>query len=184
MTVEERVIHFCIQNNLKITCAESCTGGLLASGLVSVAGASGCFERSYVTYSDRAKMEELAVSGETLSEWSAVSRQTALEMAEGALKRADADIALSVTGYAGPDSGCREEVGLVYIGCAFRNQAGRVLQGREVLGDEPSKLSFYVKEFHFQGSRTQIREAAVEAALQMAEEMLTGRAYTASEGTI
>ncbi len=156
MTVEERVIHLCIQNKKKITCAESCTGGLLASKLVSVAKASECFERSYVTYSDRAKREELMVSEQTLLRWTAVSGQTAREMAAGALKRAAADIALSVTGYAGPDSGRGEEVGLVYIGCA-------------------AKDSVSVKEFHLKGNRTEIREQAAKEALQMAEEALMNR---------
>ncbi|MCD8381207.1 MAG: CinA family protein [Lachnospiraceae bacterium] len=172
MTIEERVIHLCIQNNLKITCAESCTGGLLASRLVSVAGASDCFERSYVTYSDRAKMEELMVSEETLRKWSAVSRQTASEMAEGALTRADADIALSVTGYAGPDSGHGEEVGLVYIGCAFMDSTQCFLNVDGSFSAGSLKVSLSVKEFHFQGSRTQVREQAADMALQMAEEIL------------
>ncbi|MCD7750598.1 MAG: CinA family protein [Lachnospiraceae bacterium] len=173
MTTEERVIHFCIQNNLKITCAESCTGGLLASRLVSVAGASDCFERSFVTYSDRAKKEELMVSGDTLLKWSAVSRQTASEMAEGALVRADADIALSVTGYAGPDSGQGEEVGLVYIGCAFMDSTQCGLSADGSFSAGPLKVSLSVKEFHFQGDRTQVREQAADMALQMALEVLT-----------
>ncbi len=125
----------------------------MASRLVSVAGASSCFERSYVTYSDRAKAEELLVSLKTLQQWTAVSSQTAMEMAAGALKRADADIALSVTGYAGPDSGSGEEVGLVYIGCATKN-------------------NIRVKECHLKGNRTEIRERAAEEALRMAEEMI------------
>lgn len=154
MTTEEYVIRLCIQNKMKITCAESCTGGLLASKLVSVAGASDCFERSYVTYSDRAKKEELMVSEETLCKWTAVSGQTAAEMAAGARKRAQADIALSVTGYAGPDSGGGEEVGLVYIGCAVKGGVS-------------------VKECHFQGTRTQIREQAADMALRMAKEALS-----------
>ncbi|MCD7807363.1 MAG: CinA family protein [Lachnospiraceae bacterium] len=153
MTTEERIVHLCIDRKLKITCAESCTGGLLAARLVSVAGASECFERSFVTYSDMAKHEELLVSLDTLSKWTAVSEQAAREMAMGARKRARADIALSVTGYAGPDSGNGETVGLVYIGCA-----------------EPDRV--FVKRQLFLGERNEIREQAAERALEIAEKVL------------
>lgn len=98
----------------KLTLAESCTGGLVTSMLVSVAGASTFLDRSFVTYSNQAKMDELGVSEETLRVHGAVSEETASEMAKGALRAATADVALAVTGIAGPDGGtATKPVGLV-----------------------------------------------------------------------
>jgi len=107
--------------DLWITTAESCTGGLIAGALTSVSGASACVSAGFVTYSNDAKQQALAVSAETLVAHGAVSEEVACEMALGALKVARADLALAVTGIAGPGGGSDEKpVGLVYIALALR----------------------------------------------------------------
>ena len=89
--------------------AESCTGGMVAQSITSVAGSSAWFDRGFVTYSNAAKVEMLGVSKHTLAQFGAVSEQTATEMALGALKNSHADIAGSITGIAGPDGGTPEK---------------------------------------------------------------------------
>ena len=110
--------------------AESCTGGMIASKIVNVSGASDVFLEGCVTYSNAAKMRTLGVKVETLEKYDAVSRETALEMAEGARRRADADYAVSVTGLAGPGGGTPEKpVGTVWLGLATREGVeARLLQ--------------------------------------------------------
>ena len=110
--------------------AESCTGGMIASKIVNVSGASDVFLEGCVTYSNAAKMRTLGVKAETLEKYDAVSRETALEMAEGARRRADADYAVSVTGLAGPGGGTPEKpVGTVWLGLSTRNGTqARLLQ--------------------------------------------------------
>ncbi len=110
------------ERGLKIATAESCTGGLVAAALTAVPGASSVFERGFVTYANEAKMELLGVAAETLKAHGAVSEQTAREMAEGALRRSRADLAVSITGIAGPSGGSPEKpVGLVHFACAARD---------------------------------------------------------------
>lgn len=129
--------------------AESCTGGMVAARIVSVPGASEVFGYGYITYSNEAKHRVLQVSEQTLAGYTAVSRETAEEMAAGCAKNAQADLALSVTGLAGPGGGTADKpVGLVYIGCCYR-------------GDVT------VKEYRFDGDRQQIREDAACAALEL-----------------
>lgn len=107
------------RSGMRIAFAESCTGGLLASALTHHPGASEALEMSFVTYCDRAKNEVLGVPQQVLDAYTAVSAHTAAAMAEGALVRSGADIAVSVTGLAGPGGGTAERpVGLVYIGIA------------------------------------------------------------------
>jgi PncC family amidohydrolase len=102
-----------------LTLAESCTGGLLASTLTDIAGASTWFKKSWVTYANEAKVNELGVDPEELASKGAVSAQVAIMMAKGALKRAEADFAISVTGIAGPtNEGSKKPVGTVYVGIA------------------------------------------------------------------
>ncbi|SOC38809.1 nicotinamide-nucleotide amidase [Rhizobium subbaraonis] len=104
--------------------AESCTGGLIAAALTEIAGSSAVVDRGFVTYSNDAKMQLLKVSEETLAAHGAVSRQTAIEMVEGALTASRADVAVAVTGIAGPGGGSAEKpVGLVHIAAANRNGA-------------------------------------------------------------
>jgi len=101
--------------------AESCTGGLIAALLTEIPGSSNVLERGFVTYSNAAKQELLGVPPETLAKHGAVSAETARAMAEGALGAARAEVAVSVTGIAGPDGGSAEKpVGLVHFACARR----------------------------------------------------------------
>lgn len=138
-----------------VATAESCTGGMIASTIVDVPGASDCFNEGYVTYSNEAKMKNLGVRDETLMAYGAVSEQTATEMAKGVKKRAKADFGISSTGIAGPGGGSpKKPVGLVYIACAY--------------GDDKC----IVKELHLKGSRTEVRTSATKEALILLEECL------------
>lgn len=131
--------------------AESCTGGLIAAALTAIAGSSAVVMAGFVTYSNEAKMRMLGVRAETLAAHGAVSEPVAREMAEGALARAEVDVALSCTGIAGPGGATPgKPVGLVFIGCARRGATTRV-------------------ERHvFPGDRTAVRAATVAAALRLA----------------
>jgi nicotinamide-nucleotide amidase len=107
---------------LRLVTAESCTGGLIAAALAAVPGASSVLERGFVTYSNAAKVELLGVPAELIDRRGAVSEAVALAMVDGALKHSPADIALAVTGIAGPAGGTAEKpVGLVHIAAARRN---------------------------------------------------------------
>lgn len=102
--------------------AESCTGGMVAEAITSIAGSSAWFDRGFITYSNAAKIDMLDVSSTTLEKFGAVSEQTATEMAIGALKNSDAQIAGSITGIAGPDGGSPEKpVGTVCFAWAGKN---------------------------------------------------------------
>jgi nicotinamide-nucleotide amidase len=119
----EELLELCRKRRLKIATAESCTGGLVAGLLTSIAGSSDVFERGFVTYSNEAKVELLGVAEDTLKSSGAVSAETARAMAEGALKHSHADIAVSVTGVAGPGGGSPDKpVGLVFIGTATKSR--------------------------------------------------------------
>ena len=107
------------EGEYSLTLAESCTGGLLASTLTDIAGASSWFKKSWITYANEAKIRELGVDEEELASKGAVSAQVAIMMAKGALKRAEANFAISVTGIAGPtNEGSKKPVGTVYVGIA------------------------------------------------------------------
>lgn len=142
---------------LLITTAESCTGGLLVGLLTEVRGASGMVERGLVTYSNAAKTELLGVSPELIARHGAVSEEVARAMADGALAKTPAHIAVSVTGIAGPDGGsAAKPVGLVYIGVAAKGEETRV------------------KEFRFGDiGRREVRLASVREALVMAQSAVT-----------
>ena len=110
------------KKGLKIATAESCTGGLVAASLTAVAGSSDVFERGWVTYSNQAKSESLGVSPALIAEKGAVSEEVAEAMARGALRRAQSDVAVSITGIAGPGGGSdAKPVGLVFIGLARKD---------------------------------------------------------------
>ena len=114
-----RLVRRLKEGNHTLTLAESCTGGLLASTLTDIAGASSWFKKSWVTYANEAKVNELGVDPEELASKGAVSAQVAIMMAKGALKRAEANFAISVTGIAGPtNEGSKKPVGTVYVGIA------------------------------------------------------------------
>jgi nicotinamide-nucleotide amidase len=136
---------------LKLATAESCTGGLISATLTAIAGSSDVVERGFVTYSNEAKREMLGVSEESLAAAGAVSEEVARAMAEGALERSRADIALSVTGIAGPGGAtATKPIGLVFIGAAVR---GRALM---------------VERNVFPGDRAAVRLASVSAAFRLA----------------
>ena len=114
------VANMLLDKNITISCAESCTGGLFAGTLINTDGISKVFDRGIVTYSNEAKIKELGVKAETLDTFGAVSPETAAEMAEGIRAKTGTDIAVSVTGIAGPGGGSADKpVGLVYIGIAY-----------------------------------------------------------------
>lgn len=116
-----------LEKHITISCAESCTGGLFAAALTDIPGISEVFERGIVTYSNRAKMEELGVKAETLEKFGAVSPETACEMAAGLAEKTGSDLCISVTGIAGPGGGTAEKpVGLAYIGIAYKGQVKAV----------------------------------------------------------
>jgi nicotinamide-nucleotide amidase len=112
----------CRARKLKVATAESCTGGLVAGALTEIAGSSDVVDRGFVTYSNEAKQQMLGVSSETIKNFGAVSRQTAEEMARGALGKANADLVVAITGIAGP-GGKDKPVGLVHFAAASRGGA-------------------------------------------------------------
>ena len=119
-TVTGRIL---LEKGITLSAAESCTGGLFAKTMTDIPGISSIFDRSLVTYSNRAKMEELGVSEETLEKYGAVSRETAIEMADGLYEVTHSDICISVTGIAGPGGGTKEKpVGLSYIGMRYNGE--------------------------------------------------------------
>lgn len=112
------------ERGVKIATAESCTGGLIAAAITAAPGASAALERGFVTYSNEAKCEMLGVPPALIEQRGAVSREVALAMAEGALAHSRADVAVAVTGIAGPDGGSAEKpVGLVHIAAARKDGA-------------------------------------------------------------
>lgn len=115
--LNNETVELLIKHNMKISTAESCTGGLLSALITAVPGASAIMDEGFVTYSNTAKMKYLGVNEDTLKDYGAVSSETAYEMADGLFKRSGADITVGITGIAGPDGGTEEKpVGLVYAG--------------------------------------------------------------------
>ncbi len=138
VTLEQSIVIQLAKKKMTLTCAESCTGGLLSGRIISVPGVSEVYKSGFVTYANKAKRKLLGVRKKTLRQYGAVSRECAYEMAFGAARAAEADVALSVTGIAGPDGGTEEKpVGTVFIGCVVKGEA-------------------VVKEYHFTGNRERI----------------------------
>ena len=134
-TLEMALTKLLIKKKYTMTTAESCTGGMIAARMVNAPGVSAVLKSGFITYANEAKEELLGVSHDTLEKFGAVSRETAEEMAEGAVKAAHTDAAVAVTGIAGPDGGTKEKpVGLVYIGVNVRGNVE-------------------VREYHFSGSQ-------------------------------
>lgn len=159
-----RVAALLKERRMTVTAVESCTGGLISKLLTDVPGISEVFKGGFVTYSDETKHSFVGVKKETLQKYTAVSEETAREMALGGAQTAGADAAVSVTGYAGPEGGSRgEPAGLVYIGCCVAGETT-------------------VKEYHFQGSRRQVREQAAAEAFKFLEERLLPGGKGASHG--
>jgi nicotinamide-nucleotide amidase len=149
------LLDLCRRKKLKIAAAESCTGGLVAATLTEIAGSSDVFERRFVTYSNEAKQAMLGVSATTLASHGAVSRETALEMAKGALAHAPVELAVSITGIAGPGGAVAgKPVGLVHLAAASRR--GELVHRERKYGDI---------------GRAQVRRAAVVDALAMLREL-------------
>ena len=138
---------------LRIVTAESCTGGMIAAAITDIAGSSDVFERGFVTYSNASKTEQIGVAADLIAHHGAVSVHVAREMAAGALKHSGADVAVAVTGIAGPDGGSEAKpVGLVYLAVARR-------------GSDPA-----IERHQFHGDRAAVRQAALERALEMLAE--------------
>lgn len=153
-TLESIVAKLIMEKNMTISVAESCTGGLLAATLVNYAGVSEIFKEGVVTYSNEAKINRLGVREETLKKYSAVSNQTALEMAEGIAKTANTNIGLSTTGIAGPGGATKEKpVGLVYVGIC--------INGKTI-----------TKKLHLIGDRQKIRSKTVYTVLDLLRRQL------------
>ena len=145
----ERIVKLLCQRDESVSVAESCTGGMVSSAIVSVSGASGCFGEGYVTYSNEAKEKNLEVRQDTLQKYGAVSEQTACQMAQGVRKRAGTHYGVATTGIAGPDGGTREKpVGLVYIACS-------------------SPRETKVIKCLFKGNRMEVRTQATDKALAL-----------------
>lgn len=153
----ESLLQLCRERGLKIATAESCTGGLVAGLLTSIAGSSDVVERGWVTYSNEAKSSEIGVPAPLITQHGAVSAEVAKAMAEGVLANAPVQLAISVTGIAGPGGATEiKPVGLVFISTA---QSGK---------------STHVKQYNFCGDRTAVRMASVAAAIQQLRELLAG----------
>lgn len=118
----KRLLDICRRKHLTVATVESCTAGLIAGTLTEVPGTSSILDRGFITYSNQAKQDMVGVSAATLKAHGAVSRETAEEMARGAIDHAPVDLAVSVTGIAGPDGGSAEKpVGLVHFAAASRS---------------------------------------------------------------
>ena len=152
MMENREIIEKLIEKKIVVSTAESCTGGMIASAITDVPGSSTIFGYGMVTYSNEAKRMILGVKKETLDRVGAVSEETAFEMAKGLKRVSVADVAVSVTGIAGPGGGSEQKpVGLVYMGLA---------KGEEI----------FVKKNLFSGSRDEIRRQTVNTALNFIAE--------------
>jgi nicotinamide-nucleotide amidase len=148
--LSEKLVRLCRTKNLTLATAESCTGGMVAAAITSVPGSSAVLDRGFVTYSNAAKSDLLGVPAALIASVGAVSEEVAREMAQGARQRAGVDLAVSVTGVAGPDGGSPEKpVGTVWFGLAAAD--GRV----------------FTHHRRFSGDRQAIRLASTLYALQL-----------------
>lgn len=153
-SLAEQVVSKCAERGVKVTTAESCTGGLIIAAITSVSGSSAVTEMGLCSYSNRIKSEILGVSEKTLREHTEYSIQCAEEMARGALRISGADYAISTSGVAGPTGGTAENpVGTIYIAAACKDTVKTVRE-------------------RFSGDREQIRASSVEKALSMLLELI------------
>ena len=152
LDLAQSVLDACRARGWHVATAESCTGGLVAGALTAIAGSSDVVERGFVAYSNEAKSELLGVPAETIASHGAVSAETTAAMAEGAVARSPVDLAVSVTGVAGPGGGSAEKpVGLVILGLARRGG--------------PCRTERHI----FAGDRSVVRRAALHLALGLLE---------------
>ncbi len=155
MSQAEAIVRAFTSAGLMISTAESCTGGLIAGALTEIPGSSAVVDRGFVTYTNTAKMEMLGVQETTLARYGAVSEETARQMVHGALFRSRADIAIAVTGVAGPGGGSAEKpVGLVHL--AAKSRTSGLVHQRMLYGDI---------------GRDQVRLATVRTALEMIRQL-------------
>jgi nicotinamide-nucleotide amidase len=155
VTLEESIVRTAAKKKLTLTCAESCTGGMIASRIVNVPGASDVLMQGLVTYSNDAKRKYLGVRESTLSEHGAVSAETAEEMSRGGCRKTGTDLCIASTGIAGPGGGTKEKpVGLVFISCCCRGEVR-------------------TEELHLGGNRMKIRTTAAQRALVLLRRCLT-----------
>lgn len=155
MQEQKQLVDLLLQKKYHITTAESCTGGMVASAIVDVSGASNVFEEGYITYSNAVKEKLLHVSEKSIEQWTEVSEQVACEMAYGACKASGAEVSVAVTGYAGPEGGADgTPAGTVYIGTCINGKA---------------KAKYYL----FQGSREDVRRQAAAEAIRYVMERIT-----------
>ncbi|MEH7846643.1 CinA family protein [Rhizobium laguerreae] len=156
ISTAEAIIRDFTAAGLMVSTAESCTGGLIAGALTEISGSSAVVDRGFVTYTNSAKIEMLGVQAETLLRFGAVSEETARQMAHGALFRSRAEIALAVTGIAGPGGGSPEKpVGLVHL--AAKSRAGSLIHRKMLYGDI---------------GRSEVRLATIRTALEMVGSLL------------
>ena len=157
----KQVLELCRAQGLRVATAESCTGGLVAAALTEIAGSSDVVDRGFVTYSNEAKTELLGVPRSTLKRYGAVSAQTAKTMAAGALKNSHADIAVSITGIAGPGGGTKQKpVGLVHFAAARRG--GRSIARKKLFGAV---------------GRSRVRQLSVLQVLEMLEALVRSQRW-------
>lgn len=157
MTLEEKVVQKLNEKGLVLSCAESCTGGLIAKRITDVSGSSAVFNCGIVSYSNDIKERVLGVKHETLEEYGAVSEQTVREMVKGVLRLSKADIAVAVSGIAGPNSdNTLKPVGLIFLAIAYNNEI-KVVQLNNSFSDD---------------IRNQNRKSASDEALRMILDMV------------
>jgi nicotinamide-nucleotide amidase len=155
LAAAKRLLDLCREGHLMIATAESCTGGLVAGVLTEIAGASDVVERGFVVYSNAAKESMLGVPASTLKRYGAVSAETAIAMAAGALKNSEADISVAITGIAGPGGGTKQKpVGLVHFAAARRDRKG--IARRKLYGKIGRRL---------------VRERSVAEALELLQQV-------------
>ncbi len=167
----QEVLRLAGKGDFKIITAESCTGGLLSSLFTEVAGSSKVFEHGFVTYSNQSKINLIGVKEETLETFGAVSKEVALEMAEGAAIAGKTNhqniISIAITGIAGPEGGSvKKPVGTVFIAASFFCESLKV--NSENSSERKNSL---VKKFHFAGSRSEVRNKTIFEALKMTKEL-------------
>ena len=148
VSLEQAVVDLLLANNLTVTAAESCTGGMFSARLINVSGVSEVYKSGYVTYSNKAKRKVLGVRKSVIDKHGVISAKAAEEMVKGLNLITRADVAVAITGNAGPVANEDKPVGLVYIACGIK---GKIT----------------VTEAHFSGDRNKIRESAVTAALAL-----------------
>jgi nicotinamide-nucleotide amidase len=150
----EKIIEKLIEQKQSITCAESCTGGLIADEIVRHSGVSSIFSGSIVSYSNEIKQKYLGVKEQTLIDHGAVSKECVYEMLDGVMKMFDSDFAIAVSGVAGPEGGSlKKPVGTIIIGVKNRQKES------------------IIKRFQIEGDRNLIRQTSVKRAFELLEEI-------------